>query len=225
MDYDEPATSSTEPTTKLCLSTNKSIKKHRHEETKTRSPTPPTTTSSDEEITSYQKQPCEDLSPEEKPLSDDIPNHLFEDLCGYWRSHSYYQSRIRIFEGFATDGPFPSVTSFRFQDNPQTGLTRKFVAELDGAVQAFKEEICRIHSRNFTHLAVNEIKKINALTAEAKQLYNTKLGQETVQRARTHAFYKARENRRQKNKKNQKQRRSPSRGGSRERRPRPRDNH
>ena len=191
-------------------------------------------TSEDEEtIRPYQKHRTKDPKRSGTPvadLSDDLPGHLYEDLCGYWRSHSYYQSRIRIFEGFATDGPFPSITSFQFKEDPQTSPTRKFADQLDSATRSFKETICKIHASNYEHLATNELAKINTLVKEANTMYDNTLVQDTVKRAKIHAFNKAREIRRLKNKKKNrsnenhnnennrdKRRRSPSRGRSRER--------
>ena len=178
----------------------------------------------EEPIPPHQQPRIEPPTPIE--LSTDIPKHIYEDLCGYWRSHSYFQSRVGIFEGFATDGPFPSVANFNFQDDPQTGLTRKFASELNDATQTYKEKICKIHARNYGHLATNELNKINSLLAEARELYDNKLLKETLQRAKIDAFNKAREIRRRKNS-NQKKRkhtRSPSRGRSRESRRRSKNN-
>ena len=91
---------------------------------------PAASSSEDEDqITPYQKRLKETEDTTQKETG--IPNHLFEDLCGHWRSHSYYRSRVRIFRGFAADGPFPSLTSFQFREDPHTGLTRKCSAELD----------------------------------------------------------------------------------------------
>ena len=79
---------------------------------------PPASSSEDEEhLTPYQRPP-RDPSPEDvQQPSTEIPNHLFEDLCGHWRSHSYYTSRVRIFQGFAADGPFPSLTGFQLRED------------------------------------------------------------------------------------------------------------
>ena len=87
----------------------------------------PTTSDNETTITPYQKPANKEPLPSGTPvpdLSDDLPDHVHEDLYGYCRSHSYYQSRVRILEGFATDGPIPSVTSFNFKEDPRTGLTR-----------------------------------------------------------------------------------------------------
>ena len=134
-------------------------------------------TTSDDDITPYQKPAKEPLlnGTPVPHLSDDPPDHVYEDLYGYWRSHSHYQSRVRILEGFATDGPFPSITSFGFKEDPQTGLTRKFVDELEVATMNFKETICQIHANNYQHLATNEIEKINTLVHEAKTIYSNTL--------------------------------------------------
>ena len=190
--------------------------------------TPTTSDEEDGSVTSYQKPPKETLlsGTPEPDLSSNLPGHVYEDLYGYWRSHSYYQSRARIFEAFATDGPFPSVTSFNFMDDPQTGLTRKFVDELEVATRNFKKKICRIHAKNYEHLATTELKKINTLLQEAKSIYDATLVQDTVKRAREQVFTNTREIKRQKNKnKNRtsdqaKRRRSPSRGRSRKRKQR-----
>ena len=185
---------------------------------------PPAASSSEDEdrIPPYQKRRKE--TKDTSPGSTEIPNHLFEDLCGHWRSHSYYMSRVRIFQGFATDGPFPSLTSFQFREDPHTGLTRKCSAELDEATQNFKERICEIHAKNYTSLATNELTKINALMSEAGEIFDETKLRETLQEAKKHAFNKAREIRRRKNQNKQKEKnaskrkRSPSRGRSRERR-------
>ena len=68
------------------------------------------------------------------------------------------------------------------------------------ATRKFKETICRIHAKNYQHLATNEIKKINTLVQEAKTIYNNTLIQETLQRAREQALNNAREIKRQKTK-------------------------
>ena len=70
------------------------------------SPTKEIPTTSDDDITPYQKPAKEPLlnGTPVPDLSDDLPDHMYEDLYGYWRSHSHYQSRVRIFEGFAADG-------------------------------------------------------------------------------------------------------------------------
>ena len=184
---------------------------------------PAASSSEDEDqITPYQKRlkKTEDTTQKET----EIPNHLFEDLCGHWRSHSYYRSRARIFQGFAADGPFPSLTSFQFREDPHTGLTRKCSAELDEATQKFKERICEIHAKNYANLATNEITKINALISEAGEIFDERKLHETLQEAKIHAFNKAREIRRRKNQNKNKEKnalkrkRSPSRGRSRERR-------
>ena len=192
---------------------------------------PNTPTSEDEEgITPYQ-QPLKDPSPSgASVVSEELPNHVYGDLCGYWRSHSYFHSRVRIFEGFATDGPFPAITSIQFKEDPQTGLTRKYSDELNEAIRSFKKKIRKIHARNFEHLVTNELIKINALTTEATEIYGESVVQNALKRARAHAFNKAREIKRLKNRsKNrtshtsrepQKRIISPSRGRSRERRQR-----
>ncbi len=181
----------------------------------------------DEMLAPYQEPANNrDSSPSRTPeLSNKLPNHIYEDLCNYWRSHSYYQSRIRIFEGFATDGPFPSITSLQFQSDPQTGLTRKFADELEQQTRQYKEKICTIHAKNFAHLATSELEKINALVHEANTIYDHALVQDALKRAREHAFNKARETKRRKHRNRtnntnngDKRRRSPSRGRSREKR-------
>ena len=193
--------------------------------------TPTTPTSEDGEgITPYQRPPRDPSPSGTSVLSEELPNHVYEDLCGYWRSYSYFHSRVRIFEGFATDGPFPTITSLQFQEDPQTGLTRKYSEELNEATRNFKEKICNIHARNFEHLATNELMKIKTLTTEATNIYGESVVKDTLQRARAHAFNKAREIKRlkkhNKNRRNNASReahkriRSPSRSRSCERKQR-----
>ena len=159
-------------------------------------------------------------------MSEELSNRAYGDLCGYWRSHPYFHSRVRIFEGFASDGPFPAITSIQFKEDPQRGLTRKYSEELNEAIRDFKEKICQIHARNFKHLATNELIKINA--TEATEIYGEPVVQNPLKRAWAHALNKAREIKRLKNRsKNrtshtirepQKRISSPSRARSQERR-------
>ena len=155
--------------------------------------------------------------------NEEIPDHLFEDLCGHLQSESYYRSRVAVFEGFARDGPFPSITHLRFdQEDPSTGLTMTYANNLEEITKKFKKDICTIHANNFNHLANIEQNKINNLIKTASEIFDENAVQETLKRAKIHAFDKAREIRRNKNRNrnqnNNKRRRSPSRGRERERR-------
>ena len=172
--------------------TTKTTKETPINETQDERPSIPT--SEDEEgITPYQ-QPPRDPSPSgASVVSEELPNHVFGDLCGYWQSHSYFHLRVRIFEGFAMNGTLPAITSIQLKEDPQTGLRRKYSDELNKAIRNFKEKICQIHARNFEHLASNELIKINTLTTEATEIYGESVVQNTLKRARAHAFNKARE--------------------------------
>ena len=190
---------------------------------------PNTPASEDKEWIRPYQQPPRDPSPSgASVVSEELPNHVYGDLCSYWRSHSHFHSRVRIFEGFAMDGPFPAITSIQFKEDPQTGLTRKYSEELNKAIRDFKGKICQIHDRNLKHLATNELIKINTLTTKATEIYDESVVQNALKGARAHALNKAREIKRLKNQSRnrtsqtsrepQKRIRSPSRGRSRERR-------
>ena len=147
MDYEEPNTEETR--------NEAEIEKHDHTSTAENS-------EDEEPVTPFQVHRDTSPSlhePSEQLLSDDVPTHIFGDLSGYWRSHSYFRSRVQILQGFAENGPFPSITNFRFQDDPHTGPTRKCARELDDATQKYKETICKVHARNYASLAVGEIPK------------------------------------------------------------------
>ena len=237
MDYEDYPSDTSELKSKKQKETNKlTLSRNNKKPTRKTSPsvvsktptktmnTPPTRREDllEESITSYQiPQP----DPKE-PTTNEIPDHLFEDLCSHLQSKSYYDSRVAVFEGFERDGPFPSITHLKFdQDDPSTGLTMTFASALGEKTKQFKKDICLIHAKNFHHLAEIEQNKITTLIKTANEIFDPKAVEETLKRAKIQAFNKAREIRRNKNKRRNhnnpqggnKRRRSPSRGRERER--------
>ena len=229
MDYEDSSPSEMEPTKlgkekqpkKLTLAKSRNKKSPRRGTTpavvnqKSKKPM----TSITEEITSYQI-PREISFPEE--TADNIPDHLCKDLRSHLQSKLHYESRVAVFEGFARDGPFPSITHLQFdQSDPSAGLTMKYAnaSELEEKTKNVKKDIWMIHANNYKHLAEIEHKKLESLLNTANDLFNPVEVEKTLKRAKIEAYNKAREIRRNKNKNERrnnnqegnKRRRSPSR--------------
>ena len=126
---------------------------------------------------------------------------------------------MAVFEGFAWDGPFPSITHLQFdQSDPSAGLTMKYASELEEKTKNFKKDISRIHANNYKHLAEIKHKKLDSLLKTENNLFNPVEVEKTLKRAKIEAYDEAREIRRNKNKNKRsnynqernKRRRSPS---------------
>ena len=184
-------------------------------------------TSITEEITSYQI-PREISSPEE--TANSVPDHLCEDLRSHLQSKLCYESWVAVFEGFARDGPFPSITHLQFdQSDPSAGLTMKHNSKSEEKNKELQKDICMIHANNYKDLAEIEHKKLDSLLKTANDLFNPVEVEKTLKRAKIKSYNKARQIRRNEdknkrcnnNQEGNKRRRSPSRErerGARQRR-------
>ena len=124
---------------------------------------------------------------------DLTPDPLFlgDELTTAYSNYLYFRSRIPIFQGFADNGPFPSMTTILFPTDPHNGLSRSCSDRLDVLIRNLKVDICNLHAENYEDMAKTKWREINTLINNAKTAFGEEQINEIVIQSKQRAFNKA----------------------------------
>ncbi len=127
------------------------------------------------------------------PDLDLNPDPLFlgDELFTPYSNYLYFRSRIPIFEGFADNGPFTSMTTLLFPIDPHNGLSRSCLDRLDVLIKNLKINICNLHAKNYEETAKKKWREIYTLINDANTTFREDQINEIVVEAKQKALNKA----------------------------------